>query len=92
MSDHTPGPWQYVPAEYGAVTTTEEDIAARRVIGMKKDSFFNHVPPVEAVANLYLMAAAPELLDFLHDYVADARIEDRMVARAQALIAKAEGN
>lgn len=91
MSKHTPGPW-FVVAEDGADFTA---IATKPSIDSEMDlecevlgsSEWLRVKP----ADLQLMAAAPELLEALRNYVDGCSLSVDALAFARAAIAKATG-
>lgn len=81
MSKHTPGPW----------------IQSRECSNDVEAPDTGHVATCEVQADACLIAAAPDLLEALQDYVRDfGDNEDgdsqRMAAKANAAIAKATGN
>ena len=101
MSKHTPGPWlrdgrTVYALQHGGWRKGEELLVNR---------FFTHIQRVpdctdeEAEANARLIAAAPELLEALKDlvrrydpYAMTGPTEgERVLAQAEAAIAKAEG-
>lgn len=100
MSDnkHTPGPWAYRPLEFddwGIVRAGDYVVAQARAGGgdvSLDEHRANKTDPYEA--NARLIAAAPDLLEALKEYVRDfGGNEDadsrRMVEKANAAIAKA---
>lgn len=101
MAEHTPGPWTYIepaghyrePLDYIVGTTEGWGQTVARIN-----------PCNQSEANARLMAAAPDLLAALKDlnfflHVAEMRFGsdeqkascDRLMARANAVIAKAHG-
>jgi hypothetical protein len=80
---HTPGPWHYAPGElvYGPLGET---VASCRFVTNFKDT---------NVANMRLVAAAPELLAALQLVYANAGESPEWIrARIGSVISKAEGN
>lgn len=79
---HTPGPWHYAPGElvYGPLGET---VASCRFVTNFKDT---------NVANMRLVAAAPELLAALQLVYANAGESPEWIrARIGSVISKAEG-
>jgi hypothetical protein len=87
---HTPGPWEVNPADKDQVWGTGE-----RAVRLAQAI---HWPKHDAEANARLIAAAPELLAALNEFVADLLAhstfginaeEAAMLRRAESAIAKA---
>lgn len=109
MSVHTPGPWEADGAKDGENHYYQIDGPTPKGLDPKwpytvADTLNRHhcISPEEDAANGKLMAAAPELLASLKEFVGLANFDadtvpktndewDAMVARAEAIIAKAEG-
>ena len=88
ISKHTPGPWDMDEGDYGIYQIETSDQIAE---------VFSHHPDEELKANARLIAAAPDLLEVLKQFM-DSRAPDYAEAahpgaysRAIAAIAKAEG-
>lgn len=86
MSKHTPGPWAFVQGGSGDFPTWNVRIATRGVITL---------PPTASMetmdADARLIAAAPELLEALRPIAERGEISAKIIAKARAAIAKAEG-
>ena len=100
---HTPGPWAVdsgealnVRAPHGGIVAQLHHLKGRHGMG-------GRLPGGEAVANARLIAAAPELLEALHQlivvigltaikYKSDLDILQEAVDEARAVIAKATGS
>ena len=81
---HTPGPWRYAPGEivYGP---SGESVASCRFVTNFKDT---------NVANMRLVAAAPDLLQVAKDFLLLAQLHDwegAAIDFAKTTLAKAEG-
>lgn len=87
---HTPGPWM---VEGRTVYALNED-GYNRFSALVQDA---HTPGDELEANAQLIAAAPELLEALEQFVAwvdapcESAFSDSQLASARAAIAKATG-
>ncbi|WP_051439464.1 hypothetical protein [Bordetella petrii] len=87
---HTPGPWMVLPS----VVPTQFAILTEH--GVRQDVAvtygFDHTP---REANARLIAAAPELLEaleeFVHPYSSETLTEGERLEKARAAIAKAKG-
>lgn len=95
MSKHTPGPWEVCEDD-------GRDVSIRPTYGAEGFASAASVNPQLFVAiakvrlnqdflphNAALIAAAPELLEAIKNYIDDVGVEDR--EQLAALIAKAEG-
>ncbi len=89
MSDFTPGPWEIEDSEDGLQTSVCGDIKVR----FNRD---NSKMAAEAWANARLIAAAPELLEALREFVSavefvDPGVYSDQIADAKKAISKATG-
>lgn len=101
MSGHTKGPWSVVEHDHGTVVVTESPkktkYGASRYAAIGGFDSSDPEQLAEAKANARLIAAAPELLEFVRAfrdayYEEDGWIDLKSSAKtASALIAKAEG-
>ncbi len=89
----TPGPWRIVadPMHFDSLTTVEAGNMVAQVGGLKSNL-------KEMEANTRLIAAAPDLLEalqgILYHFVPERgnlKVEDDMIKKAHAAIAKARG-
>jgi hypothetical protein len=92
MSKHTPGPWLL----HGRITQGNHlpcsAVTAKTLIAKVYSEAYNDID--EETANAILIAAAPELLEALKEFVEWIEQGDydiSFLAKAQAAIAKAEG-
>lgn len=82
---HTPGPWSLAPA-HAVIGSNGKRVCA---VPVRLDD--------HDVGDLHLIAAAPEMLEALYQYVDDLRFPpqgdsiQRRIERAEAVIAKARG-
>ena len=86
MSQHTPGPWSCQSAVYSELGEWSVDNPVRRV-ALVNDGAHN----VEA--NARLIAAAPEMLEFVRMFADETETSKSLKAmdQARALLAKVEG-
>jgi hypothetical protein len=96
MSKHTPGPWfeNVMPTSAGsAITINSADhrIAIIYVDGIRKGIDDELPRSIQNRANARLIAAAPELLEALKNYVNGCSVGVNATEVARAAIAKAEG-
>jgi len=94
MNKHTPGPWETdkVAVRSGGPNGRQICLCEITVRGRPYDETYD-----EAIANARLIAAAPDLLEALKEWVgyvpsSTDEIEQARIDRAIAAIAKAEGN
>lgn len=97
MSKHTPGPWHWTN-EYQARDLSDTwSLIGGNGYGILSCDGLGNSPPEFHKANARLIAAAPDLLAFAQEFIADYQSEDGMdsikhyAAKAQAAIAKATG-
>jgi hypothetical protein len=92
-AQHTPGPWEIRDSEvlggpFGYCIDTDSFVVAE---------VYDDATELPALANARLIAAAPEMLEALYQYVSDLRFPpqgdsiQRRIERAEAVIAKATG-
>lgn len=90
MGKHTPGPWDRV----GTLVYALNEDGFNRFCALVQDA---HTAKQELEANARLIAAAPELLEALEQFVAwvdapcESAFSDSQLASARAAIAKAKG-
>ena len=99
-TQHTPGPWKFSPNGAGYLVTREDVfVVGHGICGVKPSQSASED---QCEANARLIAAAPDMLAVLNEttlqlrYLADKFGETgtgaAVLARVQAVIAKAEGN
>lgn len=97
MSAHTPGPWIYVRRdEWSHSVATQHGELPDGSPNYWTVASINKNREPEHEANARLIAAAPDLLEVLREFEADAwdgcplrRADDRLCQKARAAIAKA---
>ena len=84
-SKHTPGPWLLAERTVYALN----DKGINLFSALVQDA---HAPAYELEANVRLIAVAPELLEFVEEWLRRQGGDDNyMTAKAKAVIAKAKG-
>ena len=95
MTKHTPEPWVVDSQQYGGVNSVRSRFTDRIVASCKPWSWFDKFDEnaiAEAEANARLIAAAPDMLEFLKVLHADGWFLDLALQdKAVEVIAKAEG-
>lgn len=92
---HTPGPW--LRDDRSGLECDVRAASGRKVAlcwGLASNNASNYHPKyrAECDANAHLIAAAPELLEFVKEWLERQGADDNyMTAKARALIAKATG-
>lgn len=90
MSKHTPGPWHVVPLTLGSVEAENGTAVCQAFMTKQPRKAEDHE---ERLANARLIAAAPELLEALKDYLQageDCCNPEKDGVVAMVLFAKAE--
>lgn len=94
---HTPGPWPMAYTGDGKRIVIGEGLVEGPNGYEVAEVYSDDCPPEIAEANARLIAAAPEMLEALYQYVSDLRYPptgdsiQRRIKRAEAVIAKATG-
>lgn len=92
MSEHTPGPWEFDPDNYGVPSSAGHGLldSNGNSLGVTVEAFdVMRAKYPNAEANARLIATAPEILELLID--SQSYIGDSWRERRDAIIAKATG-
>lgn len=91
MSKHTPGPWEKVDGTDG-ITRGIRGRHGPEMVNVINWHGISRATSVTGQANARLIAAAPDLLEFVQEWLGrQGTDENYMTAKARAAIAKATG-